>query len=167
MSEASFSDFLVKEFEIKEFDTPLCFCYCFFMQNNGEDMLYYKECYAIRGAIFAVYNELSSGFTEDVYHEALERELSTRGIPFESQKRVTIQYKGDTLEKNYIPDLVCYGKIIVELKAAKAISPAHQAQLIGYLKATRFRLGLLVNFGTFPHVDLFTARNDNGIVYEV
>ena len=125
-------------------------------------MLYEQECYAIRGAIYEVYAQLGSGFAEDVYQEALELELGDRNIPFESHPRLTIRYKTRTLQKVYVPDLICHGKIILELKAAKAILPEHEAQLINYLKATSLQLGYLVNFGAYPRADIrpFANRPD-------
>jgi len=59
-------------------------------------------------------------------------------------------YKGEPLRQTYKPDLICYGQIIVELKAVKEIAPEHKAQVLNYLKATGMKLGLLVNFGTYP-----------------
>ena len=106
-----------------------------------------KEGYELMGAAFEVYNELGHGFLEEVYQEALERELAARHIPFVSQQPVQILYKGSALEKKYKPDLFVYGGIIVELKAFKALAPEHEAQLINYLKATGKPVGYLINFG--------------------
>ena len=106
--------------------------------------------YAIQGAVFEVYRELGCGFLEAVYQESLERELISRRIPFESQKELRLRYKGDVLNLRYKPDFVCYGNIIVELKAVKVIEDIHRAQVFNYLKATGLRLGLLVNFGHYP-----------------
>jgi GxxExxY protein len=94
-----------------------------------------------------VYNQLGPGFLEAVYQEALEIELSERGIPFVSQQELRILYKERPLKKTYTPDLVCYDKIIVELKALDRLTNKEMAQVLNYLKATGFRLGLLVNFG--------------------
>ena len=80
-------------------------------------MLYPDECYAIRGAIYEVYRELGNGFKEEVYQQCLEREFASRGIPFDAKKELHIFYKGAPIEKTYIPDFYCYGKIIVEIKA--------------------------------------------------
>lgn len=125
-------------------------------------MLLEKECYAIRGAVYEVYSNLGAGFAEDVYQEALEVELGERKIPFAAQPRLQIRYKERTLQKVYVPDFVCYGKIIVELKAVRTILPEHEAQVINYLKAGSLELGLLVNFGTYPRVDIrtLTRRSD-------
>jgi GxxExxY protein len=70
-----------------------------------------------------------------------------RGIPFSSQSQIAIHYKGRQLAKEYVADLVCCEKIIVELKALDCLSSKEEAQLLNYLKATGFRVGLLINFG--------------------
>ena len=114
------------------------------------ELIYKQENYAINGAVFEVYKTMGAGFLEAVYHECLERELCERDIPFESNQELLLTYKGNALRKSYKADLVCYSKIIVELKAVKEISDEHRAQLFNYLKATGLRLGLLVNFGHFP-----------------
>lgn len=119
-------------------------------------MMFDKECYAIRGAIFEVYSILGAGFAEDVYQEALEAELGDRSIPFVAHPRLQIRYKERLLEKVYIPDVVCFDKIILELKAVKELLPEHDAQLINYLKATSLQLGMLINFGAYPKVDIRT-----------
>jgi GxxExxY protein len=113
-------------------------------------ILYKDEVYALQGAVFEVYRELGCGFLEAVYQECLEKELKLRGIPFESQKELRLSYKGEVLNLTYKPDLVCYGNIIVELKALKVVEDIHRAQLFNYLKATGLKLGLLVNFGHYP-----------------
>lgn len=115
------------------------------------DMLLYKdEVFQIQGAVFEVYREMGCGFLEAVYQECLERELRLRGIPFAAQQELQLMYKDAPLKQTYRPDFVCYGKIIVELKAVKDVSPEHRAQVFNYLKATELRLGLLVNFGHYP-----------------
>jgi len=122
-------------------------------------MIFAEECHGIRGAVFAVYSALGSGFAEDVYQEALEWELAQRAIPFEAHPRVRIHYKNHLLDKVYVPDLTCHGKIIVELKAVKTLSPEHEAQMVNYLRATRMELGLLVNFGAYPRAEIKTLAN--------
>jgi GxxExxY protein len=118
------------------------------------DLLYERESYDIRGAIFEVYREKGCGFLEPVYQECLEKELQLRGVPFASQCELRLAYKGEPLVQTYKADLICYGKIIVELKAVKEIAPQHRAQVFKYLKATGLRLGLLVNFGHHPQVEI-------------
>jgi GxxExxY protein len=111
------------------------------------ELLFKDEVYAIVGGAMAVYNELGPGFLEAVYQEALEIELHDRGIPFESQKELRIVYKGRPLKKTYNCDLLCYGKIMVELKSEEQLSNKDRGQLHNYLKATSLELGLLFNFG--------------------
>lgn len=109
--------------------------------------------YALIGACFDVYNEMGSGYLEDVYQESLEIELTDRGIPFVAQPKLPIFYKGRLLRKHYEADLLVLDKIIVELKAVKTLLPEHEAQLLHYLKSTGRRVGYLVNFGAFPQLD--------------
>jgi GxxExxY protein len=80
----------------------------------------------------------------------LEKEFAMQDIPFETQQTLRLYYKGIELQKTYMPDFVCYGKIIVELKAVNNIAGEHKAQILNYLKASGFKLGLLVNFGCHP-----------------
>jgi GxxExxY protein len=116
--------------------------------------LYKDETYAIHGALFEVYRVLGCGFLEAVYQKALEVELAQRNIPFASQVDIDIEYKGMKLEQTYRADLVCYDKIILELKAVQNLLPEHEAQLQNYLRATKMRVGLLVNFGHYPKVEI-------------
>lgn len=117
-------------------------------------LLYEEETYAIRGAIFEVYREKGCGFLEMVYQECLEKEFGIQKIQFEAQKELRLEYKGLALRQIYKPDFVCFGKIILEIKAVKALADEHRAQLLNYLKSTRFQLGLLVNFGHYPDVEI-------------
>jgi len=117
--------------------------------KGGEfmDLIYKDECYEIVGACMEVHKTLGCGFLEGVYQEALEIEFTKQGIPFEREKHIQIEYKGITLKNDYYADFVCYGKVIVELKALSDLCGEHEAQVINYLKATESKLGLLVNFG--------------------
>ena len=90
------------------------------------------------------------GFREEVYQQCLERELATRNIPFDAKKELRIFYKGAPIEKTYVPDFYCYGKIIVEIKAVESLTKEHRAQLMNYLRLTGSKLGLLVNFCAYP-----------------
>ena len=118
-----------------------------------DKIVYKDESYKIIGACFNVYNTLGSGFLEPVYQECLEIELEKLGIPFVAQKEIEIKYGDIILKSKYKPDLICYGKIIVELKAVKNICDEHKAQLFNYLKATDYKLGFLVNFGAYPSLE--------------
>ena len=110
-------------------------------------ILYKEESYKIVGAASKVYNWLGPGFLEAVYQEALEIEFQKQGIPYEREKELKIQYDGIELKQTYKADFVCFGKIIVELKAVSALEDAHRSQVYNYLHATNYKLGLLLNFG--------------------
>jgi len=118
------------------------------------NLIYEEETFAIRGAVFEVYREMGCGFLEAVYQECLEKELRSKGIPFVSQPDLKLSYKGESLQQVYKPDLICYEQIIVELKAVKELGQEHKAQVINYLKATNLRLGLLINFGSYPKAQI-------------
>ena len=111
------------------------------------ELVFKDEAYAIMGACFEVYNDKGCGFLEAVYQECLELELGMRGIPFQPQAELELAYKGRNLKQHYYPDFLCFGKIILEIKAVSDLADEHRAQLHNYLKATGCRLGLLVNFG--------------------
>jgi len=111
------------------------------------DLIYKEESYKIIGACMEVHKVLGPGFLEAVYQEALAIEFRRQGIPFEQEKVLSIVYKDVELAKKYVADFVCYEKIIEETKALSALNTDHEAQLLNYLKATSFRLGILVNFG--------------------
>ena len=95
-----------------------------------------------------VHKELGCGFLEAVYQEALGREFIYQEIPFKSQPVIEIKYKGKPLDKKYQPDFICYDEVITEIKAMSALTSNEEAQIINYLKATRFKVGLLLNFGS-------------------
>lgn len=118
------------------------------------ELIFREESYRLNGAIFEVYKEKGVGMAEPVYQECLELELGLQGIPFDPQRRLALEYKGIPLKQSYIPDLLCFDKIIVELKAVTELTDEHRAQVHNYLKATGLRLGLLVNFGHFPGVQI-------------
>ena len=111
------------------------------------ELLCKEEVFAIVGAAMEVYNELGPGFLEAVYQEAMEIELTLREIPFEAQKELTIYYKERRLKKTYTPDLLVFEKVVVDLKALDRLTGKEESQLLNYLKATRWQVGLLVNFG--------------------
>ena len=113
-------------------------------------MIYRKEeAYAITGAAMQVYNVMGPGFLEAVYQEALAEEFKMRGIPFEREKELKIYYKGIQLKQTYRADFVCYGDIILELKAVADLDDSHRSQVYNYLKATGFQLGIIYNFGHY------------------
>lgn len=110
-------------------------------------IIFKEESYKIIGVAFKVYNTLGHGFLEAVYQEALEIEFHKQRIPYEREKELKIQYDGVELKQTYKADFVCFGKIIVELKAVNALDDAHRSQVHNYLHATNYKLGLLLNFG--------------------
>jgi GxxExxY protein len=118
------------------------------------EVLFREEVFAVQGAIFEVNKEMGAGFLESVYQECLAIEFAKRCIPFTTHRSLALRYKGEPLTQTYQPDFICFDQIIVELKACEAISGAHRAQILNYLKATGLRLGLLVNFGTHPKAQI-------------
>ena len=121
-------------------------------KEESRELIYKAESYAIIGACFAVYKDKGCGFLEPVYHECLEIEFESQGIPFLSKPPQTLQYRGRTLVQTFSPDFICYEKIIVEIKAVSALVDEHRAQVLNYLSATTCKLGLLVNFGHYPRM---------------
>ena len=117
------------------------------------EILLKEESYRIVGACFEVYNEKGCGFVEPVYQECLEIELGLQSIAFQAQQQLQLSYKGRPLKQIYIPDFVCFGQIIVEIKAVSKLVDEHRAQVHNYLKATGYRLGLLINFGGHPKLE--------------
>ena len=125
------------------------------LKEEETGMLKYEDMsYKIRGAIFEVYREMGVGFLESVYQECLAIEFTKSAISFIAQSELTLYYKGELLEQKYKPDFICFDKIIVEIKAVQEICNEHRAQLHNYLTATNMKLGLLVNFGHHPKVEI-------------
>ena len=114
------------------------------------------ETFEILGACFDVYNEMGCGFLESVHQECLEVELVSRGIEFVAQQPIELLFKGVTLRRTFMPDLLCYERIVVEIKAVQHLAAEHRAQVINYSKASGLEVGLLVNYG--PHPDLEYER---------
>jgi len=121
---------------------------------TADNLLYEEETFAIRGACFEVYREKGCGFLEAVYQECLEIELGLRDVPFVAKPKLELEYKGHKLRTQYQPDMICFGKIVVELKAASELVDKHRAQVHNYIEATGYRLGLLINFGHYPKVEI-------------
>ncbi len=111
------------------------------------ELLFKDEVYAIIGAAMEVYNHLGPGFSEAIYQEAMEIEVEARNIPNNPQQEIYIKYKEIKLKQFFKPDFICFDKIIVEIKALDRLTSLEEAQLLNYLKATGFPLGLLINFG--------------------
>lgn len=117
-------------------------------------LIYEAESFAIRGAAMRVHSEMGSGFLEAVYQECLAIEFEESDVPSLGEHELPLQYKRRKLKKRYIADFVCFDKIIVELKCIKAITDVERAQALNYLKATGFKLALIVNFSTKGHLEI-------------
>ena len=114
------------------------------------ELIYKEEVYRIVGACLEVYKNKGHGFVELVYQDCLEIELGLQSIPFDPQRIITLEYKGKPLDHWFTPDVICFDKIIIEIKAVKELAEEHRAQVLNYLKATGLKVGLLVNFGHHP-----------------
>jgi GxxExxY protein len=117
------------------------------------EIVYKEESFAIMGACFEVYKEKGCGFLEAVYQECLEIEFKLQHLPAAPQPRLELSYKGRPLKQKYVPDFICHGKIVVELKAVSTLNDEHRAQVQNQLRATGHKLGLLVNFGHYPGLE--------------
>ena len=117
------------------------------------ELLLKEEVFRIVGAAMEVYNTLKSGFSESVYQSAMEVELGDRAIPYCRQVQLRVNYKGRTLDRHFIADLICFGSVLVELKAISCTTTADVAQVVNYLRATGLRVGLLINFGDPGRLD--------------
>ena len=117
------------------------------------EIIYKEESYAIIGACFVVYNDKRCGFLEPVYQECLGIELECQRIPAIAKPWLSLSYRGRVLLQTYQPDYICFEKIILEIKAVSKFTDEHRAQLLNYLHAAGFQLGLLVNFGHYPKLE--------------
>ena len=117
-------------------------------------LLLEDETYLIRGACFEVYKNKGAGFLEAVYQECVSLELTSQRIPFVAQLELQLSYKSQILSQTYKPDFVCFGTVIVEIKAVTELTDEHRAQVHNYLKATGLRVALLVNFGHYPMIEI-------------
>jgi GxxExxY protein len=128
-------------------------------QLMDEKVIFPEESYVINGACMEVYRGIGNGFLEAVYQECLEIEFKLRVIPYLAQRPLTINYQGRALKQTYKPDFICFNKIIVELKAISKLTDEHRAQVMNYLKATGYELGILYNFGHYPLLEIVRVPN--------
>ena len=112
-----------------------------------DKLIYGKESYRIIGASMAVHRELGAGMKEVVYGDALGEEFKLQDIPFEREVSITAVYKGVELKHSFVCDFICYGHILLELKAERELNDINRSQIINYLKISKHPLGLLINFG--------------------
>ena len=117
------------------------------------EFIYKEESYAIIGACFAVYNDKGCGFLEPAYQECLGIQFECQRIPAIAKPSLSLSYCGCVLLQTYQPDYTCFEKIILEIKAVSKLTDEHRAQLLNYLHAAGFELGLLVNFGHYPKLE--------------
>ena len=111
------------------------------------DQPYAEEGFALMAAAFEVHNVLGGGLLEEIYQESLEIELELRDIPYRRKTELRVYYKDRQLKKTYIPDLLVFNNLVVELKSMNALAPEHEAQLLNYMRITRHSVGYLINFG--------------------
>jgi len=111
------------------------------------EIIYEDLSFQVMSAVFEVHNVLGSGFLEKVYENALVKEFGIRNIPVETQKEISVLYKGEGVG-NYYADILVDGKLIIELKAVEKLTRLHETQLLNYLKATGIKLGYLINMGS-------------------
>ena len=121
--------------------------------SMNSKILYADESYLIMKACFEVYKRMGCGFLEPVYQECLQIELNLLSVPFKSQVELPIIYRDQKTTHMYKADLICFNKIIVELKAVSLLIDEHRAQVLNYLNATGLQLGLLINFGHHPKLE--------------
>jgi GxxExxY protein len=134
------------------------------------DFIFKDECYAIIGACFEVYKDKGCGFHEPIYQECLGIEFEYCRIPAIPTPGLSLEYRDRILTQKYFPDFVCHERIIVELKAVTELTDEHRAQVLNYLKAGDFQLGLLVNFGHYPKLQyerIVKTRPKNNPVEEI
>ena len=116
--------------------------------KDNEALPYAQEGYDLMAAAFEVHNTQGGGLGEDIYQQSLELELAMREIPFHPKKQLEVYYKGYLLATRYIPDLVAYDSIIVELKSVRRLGNEHTAQLLNYMRVLQQPVGYAINFGS-------------------
>jgi GxxExxY protein len=105
------------------------------------------QTYAIIGAGMGVHSELGCGFVEPVYRRPFAIELAAKGVPFKTDVRFPVIYKGEPTGLYYVADFVCFDEVVVEIKALKSIGPLETAQTLNYLKVSGLGRALVINFG--------------------
>jgi GxxExxY protein len=122
--------------------------------ERQEEFLFKDEGYRIRGACFNVYRDKGCGFSELVYHDCLMIEFAHQEIPFVYEPILHLSYRGQPLRHSYSPDFLCYGEVVLEIKAVSELTNEHRAQLMNYLKASGKKVGYLINFGHHPKIQI-------------
>ena len=129
------------------------------MNHVKNRLLHQKLTEKILGAFYRSYNELGSGFIEAVYERALAWELRNAGLKADRQVTLTVNYRGRPAGR-FRTDILVEETIVLELKARSQIFPNHEAQLLNFLRASKFEVGLLLNFGPTPSFKRFVYSND-------
>ena len=124
------------------------------------EIIFKEESYKIIGACFEVYKQKGFGFTEPIYQECLAIEFELQEIPFIEQPEIRQEYKNRKLKQFFRPDFICFGKIIVEIKALPELILQNLSQTLNYLNATKFELALLINFGHYPKLEYKRIANN-------
>jgi GxxExxY protein len=117
------------------------------------DLIFKEECYQIIGSCMRVHSDKGNGFLEAVYQECLEVDFELEDVTFIPQAPLKLEYRGRELKQRYKPDFFVYDQIVLEIKAVKALTDEHRSQVLNYLTATGYPLGLLVNFGAFGRLE--------------
>jgi GxxExxY protein len=133
------------------------------MMNDGTKLRYADITEVVIGSFYDVYNELGHGFLESVYRDALGLALQSKGIHVDREKAVQVKFRGQVVGL-FRTDLVVQDSVVVELKCARTIDRMHEAQLLNYLKATEFEVGLLLNFGVRPQFRRMLLDNNQKII---
>jgi len=124
------------------------------MNDIDDDKPFAQEGYDLMAAAFEVHRVVGGGLLEEIYQESLEIELGLRGIPFQRKRELQVVYKGHLLNKRYVPDLIAFGVIVVELKSISTTTSETEAQLMNYMRITKSPVGYLINFGPMKKLQL-------------
>jgi GxxExxY protein len=120
--------------------------------------------YVVIGAAMQVHRELGRGFLEPVYREALSAEFTLRGISYRREVELPVHYRGAVLPTRYRVDFLCFGDLVVEIKALSRLTSTEESQVINYLAASRMLKGLLINFGAGSLQVKRFVRPQDGVV---
>jgi GxxExxY protein len=131
-----------------------------FMSWDPEKYKHQELTEVIIGAFYEVYNELGYGFLESVYQEAMLIVLREKGMTVEAQRPLPVWFRGGKIG-DFRPDLIVGNLVVAELKAARALEPFHEAQLLNYLRASDIEVGLLLNFGPVAKIKRMVFANEN------
>jgi GxxExxY protein len=129
------------------------------MESNPEGLKHRELTEKIIGVFYEVYNELGHGFLESIYEQALAIALAQAGMKVERQVAVSVCFRGRQIG-DFRADMLADGKVLLELKAARAIDQVHEKQLLNYLRATDIEVGLLLNFGVKPQFRRLVYENE-------